>query len=162
MKVETQFLWSPQMVGKTIFIDNEVKIFVQDVGEQQNSNLFEEGLNLITNKVTPKRRDYIEKMLRLVLPTIDMGLEDTLRKSRDIGHLIAFVCDIALHKNKRLAHPDAYHKDFNKYVANLFAEYYLDECFNRYVKINDEDCVPVPEFLVKPDFYTFIQKSLAC
>ena len=135
MKVETQFLWSPQMVGKTIFIDNEVKIFVQDVGEQQNSNLFEEGLNLITNKVTPKRRDYIEKMLRLVLPTIDMGLEDTLRKSRDIGHLIAFVCDIALHKNKRLAHPDAYHKDFN--LINCYNEKILP-IFNYQLTIQKE------------------------
>ena len=57
MKVETQFLWSPQMVGKTIFIDNEVKIFVQDVGEQQNSNLFEEGLGIVIGI------DKVEQML---------------------------------------------------------------------------------------------------
>lgn len=162
MKVEKTLFWSPQMVGKTIFINDKVKIFVQDLGEQQNSDLFAEGLNLITTKVSEQRREYIEKMLMLVLPEKDAGIEDTLRKSCQIGHLIAFVCDIALHNNKRLAHPDAYHKNFNIYVANLFTEYYLADCFNKYKKINDRGCVPVPEFLVKPDFYTFIQKSLAC
>ena len=146
------------MIGKTFIINDKLAIFVQDLAEQQNSNLFEEGLKLITTKVTPKRKSYIEKMMSLVLPTTDMTLDDMLRRSRDIGHIIAFVCDIALHKNKKLAHPQAYDKDFNKYVANLFREYYLDGAFERYVHLG-EDTVPVPEFLVSPKKYNFVTKT---
>ena len=146
------------MIGKTFIINDKLAIFVQDLAEQQNSDLFEEGLKLITTKVTPKRKSYIEKMMSLVLPTTDMALNDMLRRSRDIGLIIAFVCDIALHKNKKLAHPQAYDKDFNKYVANLFREYYLDGAFERYVHFG-EDTVPVPEFLVSPEKYNFVTKT---
>ena len=146
------------MIGKTFIINDNLAIFVQDLAEQQNSDLFEEGLKLITTKVTPKRKSYIEKMMSLVLPTTDMALNDMLRRSRDIGLIIAFVCDIALHKNKKLAHPQAYDKDFNKYVANLFREYYLDGAFERYVHFG-EDTVPVPEFLVSPEKYNFVTKT---
>ena len=158
MKIDKRLFWSPQMIGKTFIINDKLAIFVQDLAEQQNSNLFEEGLKLITTKVTPKRKSYIEKMMSLVLPTTDMTLDDMLRRSRDIGHIIAFVCDIALHKNKKLAHPQAYDKDFNKYVANLFREYYLDGAFERYVHFG-EDTVPVPEFLVSPEKYNFVTKT---
>lgn len=160
MKIDKKLFWSPQMIGKTFIINDNLAIFVQDLAEQQNSNLFEEGLKLITTKVTPKRKSYIEKMMSLVLPTTDMALEDMLRRSRGIGHIIAFVCDIALHKNKKLAHPQAYDKAFNKYVANLFREYHLDGAFERYVHLG-EDTVPVPEFLIKPEKYDFVKKVLA-
>ena len=160
MKIDKKLFWSPQMIGKTFIINDNLAIFVQDLAEQQNSNLFEEGLKLITTKVTPKRKSYIEKMMSLVLPTTDMTLEDMLRRSRGIGHIIAFVCDIALHKNKKLAHPQAYDKAFNKYVANLFREYHLDGAFERYVHLG-EDTVPVPEFLIKPEKYDFVKKVLA-
>ncbi len=157
MKIDKKLFWSPQMIGKTFIINDNLAIFVQDLAEQQNSNLFEEGLKLITTKVTPKRKSYIEKMMSLVLPTTDMTLEDMLRRSRGIGHIIAFVCDIALHKNKKLAHPQAYDKAFNKYVANLFREYHLDGAFERYVHLG-EDTVPVPEFLIKPEKYDFVKR----
>lgn len=155
MKIDKKLFWSPQMIGKTFIINDKLAIFVQDLAEQQNSNLFEEGLKLITTKVTPKRKSYIEKMMSLVLPTTDMTLDDMLRRSRDIGHIIAFVCDIALHNNKKLAHPQAYHKDFNKYVANLFQEYSLDDAYSRYIQLGDDDLAPIPEFLVSPEMKKF-------
>ena len=48
------------------------------------------------------------------------------------SEFIAFVCDIALHKNPKLAHKTCYHKDFRKYVANLCYNYYLDEDFEQF------------------------------
>ena len=138
--------------GKTFFINKYSAIYVQDVCEQQNSTLFEQGIKLIDSKVTPKRRSYLIKMLTLILPTSDMSMDDMAARSRDVLPIIAFVCDMALHKNKKLAHPVAYDKDFNKYVANLFYQYKLDGAFERYVHLG-EKAVPVPEFLVSPEMY---------
>lgn len=142
------------ITGKIFYINECSAIYVQDVCEQQNSSLFEQGLKLIDSKVSPKRKSYLAKMLTLILPTTDMAQEDMMKRSKDIGHIIAFVCDIALHMNKKLAHPQAYHKDFNKYVANLFQQYQLDGAFQRYVHLG-EDAVPVPEFLVSPEMYNY-------
>ena len=144
--------------GKTFFINGESAIYVQDVCEQQNSTLFEQGIKLIESKVTPKRKSYLIKMLTLILPTSDMSMDDMAARSRDVLPIIAFVCDMALHKNKKLAHPVAYDKDFNKYVANLFYQYKLDGAFERYVHLG-EKAVPVPEFLVSPEMYNFATKT---
>ena len=140
--------------GKTFYINQCSAIYVQDVCEQQNSTLFEQGIKLIDSKVTPKRRSYLIKMLTLILPTSDMSMDDMAARSRDVLPMIAFVCDMALHKNKKLAHPVAYDKDFNKYVANLFYQYKLDGAFERYVRLGEE-AVPVPEFLVSPEMYNY-------
>lgn len=142
--------------GKTFYINGKSAIYVQDLCEIQNSHLFEEGLKLIDTKVSPTRRSYLSQMLGLVLPNANMNLDDMMRKSCDnnIGLIIALVCDIALHKDKKLANPQAYDKDFNKYVANLFREYQLDGAFQRYVHLG-EDTVPVPEFLVSPEMYNW-------
>jgi integrase len=82
-----------------------------------------------------------------------MTLDDMLARSCDnnIGLIIALVCDIALHNNKKLAHPQAYDKDFNKYVANLFHEYCLDGAYSQYIHLAQE-IIPVPEFLTKPKY----------
>ena len=45
--------------GKTFYINKCSAIYVQDVCEQQNSTLFEQGIKLIDSKVTPKRRSYL-------------------------------------------------------------------------------------------------------
>ena len=142
--------------GKTFFINGKSAIYVQDVCEMQNSSLFEDGLKLIDAKVSPTRRSYLAKMFGIVLPNTGMTLDDMIAKSceQNVGHIIALVCDIALHKNKKLAHPQAYDKDFNKYVANLFREYQLDGAFQRYVRLG-EDTVPVPAFLVSPEMYNY-------
>lgn len=140
--------------GKTFYINENSAIYVQDVCEQQNSTLFEQGIKLIDSKVTPKRRSYLIKMLTLILPISDMSMENMMARSCEVVHMIAFVCDIALHKNKKLAHPQAYDKGFNKYVANLFCQYQLEGAFERYVHLG-EDTVPVPEFLVSPEMYNY-------
>ena len=153
----TQVVFIPSRpYGKTFFINDKSAIYVQDVCEMQNSSLFEDGLKLIDAKVSPTRRSYLAKMFGIVLPNTDMTLDDMLARSCDnnIGLIIALVCDIALHKDKKLANPQAYDKDFNKYVANLFREYQLDGAFQRYVHLG-EDTVPVPEFLVSPEMYNW-------
>ncbi len=144
-------------LGKKFHINEKSVIYVQDVAEQQNSILFEQGIELIDSKVTPKRRSYLAKLFRVVLPTEDMIIDDIIHNSckRDVGHIIALVCDIALHNNKKLAHPQAYHKDFNKYVANLFQEYSLDDAYSRYIQLGDDDLAPIPEFLVSPEMKKF-------
>ena len=153
----TQMVFIPgRPYGKTFFINGKSAIYVQDVCEMQNSSLFEDGLKLIDAKVSPTRRSYLAKMFGIVLPNTDMTLDDMMAKSceHNVGLIIALVCDIALHKNKKLAHPQAYDKDFNKYVANLFREYQLDGAFQRYVRLG-EDTVPVPEFFVSPEMYNY-------
>ena len=144
--------------GKTFYINKYSAIYVQDVCEQQNSTLFEQGIKLIESKVTPKRRSYLIKMLTLILPTSDMSMDDMAARSRDVLPIIAFVCDMALHKNKKLAHPVAYDRDFNKYVANLFCEYNLDGAYRQYIYLAQE-ITPVPEFLTKPEKYNFVTKT---
>ena len=157
----TQMVFIPgRPYGKTFFINGKSAIYVQNLCEIQNSSLFEEGLKLIDTKVSPTRRSYLAKMFGIVLPNTDMTLDDILAKSCDnnIGLIIAFVCDIALHKNKKLANPQAYDKDFNKYVANLFREYNLDGAYRQYIYLAQE-ITPVPEFLTKPEKYNFVTKT---
>lgn len=121
-------------VKGNILIFNEKAIFVQDLNEQQNSKLFEEGLKLIYSKVNPNRRNYLNELFNFALPNSNQSPEEVGVQSRKLCSLISLVCDIALHNNKKLAHPDAYHKDFPKYVANLFYQYFLDVSFDLYVK----------------------------
>ena len=148
-------------LGKRFYINDKSTIYIQDIGETQNSTLFEEGLKIIDSKVTPKRKSYLAKLFRAVLPTAGMDMDDMMEKSckQNIGLIIALVCDIALHKNKKLAHPQAYHKDFNKYVANLFQQYRLDDAYSRYIQLGDDYLVTVPEFLVSPEMYNFATKT---
>lgn len=148
------------ITSATIFVEGEVMGFgfihfltknlaVLSLSETQNPILFEKGLNYIMNRVTPKKREFLKKFI------CDLMLEDTgfthkilvengddvekdelidiIKKSNKKHRLIGFVCDIALHNNKRLAHPDAYHKDFNKYIDNLFEVYRLKESFNNWL-----------------------------
>ena len=145
-------------LGKKFYINEKSVIYVQDVSEQQNSTLFEQGINLIDSKVSPKRRSYLAKLFRVVLPTVDMDIDDIMEKSckQNTGRIIAFVCDIALHNNKKLAHPQAYHKDFNKYVANLFQEYELDAGFEQYVQLGAGDLAPIPIFMLNPEMYDWV------
>ena len=108
-------------------------IFVQDINDQQNSQLFIKGLKMIDNLV-PSRKAYLQALFNAMLPSekedaIVVGL-----KSKKLYRLIALVCDIALHSNKKLAHPQAYDKDFKKYVANLFYHYYLDDSYTLFKK----------------------------
>ena len=152
-------IFSPYLpFGKRFDINDESTIYVQDVSKQQNTTLFEEGLKIIDSKVTPKRRSYLAKLFRVVLPTAGMDIDDIMEKSckQNTGRIIAFVCDIALHKNKKLAHPQAYHKDFNKYVANLFQEYSLDSGFEQYVQLGAGDLAPIPTFMVSPEMYDWV------
>lgn len=109
-------------------------IFVQDINEQQNSQLFIKGIEMIDKLLVPSRKSYLQALFNAMLPSekedaIAVGL-----KSKGLYRLIAFVCDIALHKNKKLAHPQAYDKDFKKYVANLFYHYYMDDTYTLFKK----------------------------
>lgn len=108
-------------------------IFVQDINEQQNSQLFIKGIEMIENLV-PSRKAYLQALFNTILPSEKEDAIVVASKSKELYRLIAFVCDIALHRNKKLAHPQAYDKDFKKYVANLFYHYYLDVCYDIFKK----------------------------
>ena len=116
-----------------ICIFNGNAIFVQDVNEQQNSQLFIKGLKMIDNLV-PSRKSYLEALFNAMLPSEKEDVIVVVSKSKELYRLIALVCDIALHSNKKLAHPQAYDKDFKKYVANLFYHYYLDDSYTLFKK----------------------------
>lgn len=121
-------------VKGNICIFNGNAIFVQDINEQQNSQLFIKGIEMIDKLVVPSRKAYLQALFSDIFPSekedaISIGL-----KSKVLYRLIAFVCDIALHSNKKLAHQGAYDKDFKKYVANLFYHYYLDDSYTLFKK----------------------------
>ena len=122
-------------------------IYVQDLCDTQNSPMFEKGIKMIANKVTPKRSNYILRLLQMLLPNSSETQVEIMRKSKNLCSLIAFICDIACHTNKKLAHPQAYDKDFKKYVANLFDIYHLDCAFEQSLKIGS-DKIAIPEYLV--------------
>ena len=133
MEVKTiEFVYD--YVKGNICIFNGNAIFVQDINEQQNSQLFIKGIEIIDKLLVPSRKSYLQALFNTILPSekedaIVVGL-----KSKKLYRLIALVCDIALHNNKKLAHPQAYDKDFKKYVANLFYHYYLDDCYTLFKK----------------------------
>lgn len=118
------------LAGKVFYINENSAIYVQNVCNVQNPTLFEEGVKLIDSKVSPKRKAYLVELLYNVLPKADKDINEIAVTSSHLTSVIAIVCDIALHKNKTLAHPEAYHKDFSKYVANLFCQYGLDDAFS--------------------------------
>ena len=132
-------------------------IYVQDVCDAQNSQLFEKGIKMIVSKVTPKRSNYIIRLLQTLLPNSSEAQVEIMRKSQNLCSMIAFVCDIAAHNNKKLAHPQAYDKDFKKYVANLFDIYHLDCAFEQSLKIGD-DKISIPEYLVYQVIYPEYKK----
>ena len=130
-------------------------IYVQDLNEYQNATLFEKGIKLIANKVTPKRSNYILRMLQMLLPNSSEAQPTIMKISKNLCPLMAFVCDIACHSNKKLANEQAYDKDFKKYVSNLFYQYHLNEAFERTLKLGI-DYISIPEYLVNPAKYNLV------
>lgn len=130
-------------------------IYVQDLCEYQNAALFEKGIKLIANKVTPTRSNYIFHLLQLLLPNSSEAQPTIMKISKNLCPLMSFVCDIACHDNKKLANEQAYDKDFKKYVSNLFYQYHLNEAFERTLKLGG-DYISIPEFLVHPEKYHWV------
>lgn len=130
-------------------------IYVQDLNEFQNSTLFEKGIKLIANKVSPTRSNYILHLLQLLLPNSSEAQPTIMKISKNLCPLMAFVCDIACHSNKKLANQQAYDKDFKKYVSNLFYQYHLNEAFERTLKLGG-DYISIPEYLVHPAKYNLV------
>lgn len=94
-------------------------------------------------------------MLQLLLPNSSEAQLTIMKISKNLCPLMSFVCDIACHSNKKLAHPQAYDKDFKKYVANLFYQYHFDEAFERTLKLGI-DYISIPEYLVNPSKYNCV------
>lgn len=130
-------------------------IYVQNLCEYQNPDLFEKGIKLIASKVTPKRSDYILRMLQMLLPNSSEEQTTIMKLSKNLCPLMSFVCDIACHDNKKLANQQAYDKDFKKYVSNLFYQYHLNEAFERTLKLGI-DYISIPEYLVHPAKYNLV------
>ena len=136
--------------GQVFYINENLAIYVQDLDGKQNPKLFEEGLKLIDSKVSPKRKEYLVELLNTVLPKAEIDTNEIVIKSKPLVSVIAFVCDIALHNDKLLAHPRAYHKDFPKYVANLFYQYGLDDAYDVYHTMGVRGLSVIPQHLFKP------------
>lgn len=130
-------------------------IYVQNLCEYQNPDLFEKGIKMIASKVTPKRSNYILRLLQMLLPNSSEAQLDIMRKSKNLCPLMSFVCDIACHSDKHLANEQAYNKNFKKYVANLFNQYHFDEAFERTLKLGG-DYISIPEFLVHQEKYNWV------
>lgn len=97
--------------------------FVQDVNEEQNLELFKKGLSTIL--AMEGDRGFF---LRIFADFMLMTLEDFKNKKAadpKYCHFIAFVCDLANHKNLK-DWVGIYDEDFSKFVANLCYNYYLD------------------------------------
>jgi hypothetical protein len=143
--------------GIITFLDKS--IYVQDLNDFQNSQMFEKGIKLIDSKVTELRRRYLLELLQLLLPNSSETQVEIMKKSKRLCPVISFVCDIAAHDNKKLAHPEAYDKDFKKYVANLFYHYFMDEGFEIYQYYMDEGFEhtvklgSIPDIFVCPEKY---------
>ena len=110
--------------GAFFNFENGGKIWVLDLGNIQNSKLFEKGLKLIFTKVTKRRAEYL---LTLIDHFSKMGQDKY--STEQYCRFLALICDIALHNKPKLAHKSAYNKAFDRYVANLFYQYYIDDAF---------------------------------
>lgn len=127
--------------GEFIFFEHNSKgWYVQNLHEQQNADVFCEGIKLIF-KMDGKRGAFLQRFVTMMAKTFDEG---GWFGKVSYSQFIAFVCDVALHKNPKLAHETCYHKDFKKYVANLCYNYYLDEDFEQF-KV-DEYSVVYPRY----------------
>lgn len=126
--------------GAFFNFENGGKIWVLDLGNTQNSKLFEKGLKLIFTKVNESRAKYLTT---LIDHFSNMG-EDKY-STEQYCHFIALICDIALHNSPKLAHSGAYDKVFNRYVANLFYHYYIDDAFEVWKSLGGYNLV-IPEF----------------
>jgi hypothetical protein len=128
--------------GAYFNFENSGKIWVYDAGNIQNPKLFEKGLKLIFTKVNESRANYL---LALIDHFSKLG-EDKYC-TEQYCHFLALICDIALHDKPKLAHSGAYDKAFNRYVANLFYHYYIDDAFEVWKSLGCNALV-IPEFLM--------------
>lgn len=130
------------ITGAFFTFENGGKIWVQDAKKIQNSKLFEEGLNLINTKVNPSRAEYLKRLVGYFSRQSDDKIT-----TEPYCHFVALICDIACHKDKKLCMPSCYDKIFNKYVANVFYNYYLDDSFTiwKLMEVVPNDMLPMPE-----------------
>lgn len=118
------------------------KIWVLDLGNTQNSKLFEKGLKLIFTKVNESRAIYL---LTLIDHFSKLGQDKY--STEQYCRFLALICDIALHDKPKLAHSGAYDKAFDRYVANLFYHYYIDDAFEVWKNLGGFALV-IPECLM--------------
>ena len=105
--------------------------FVQDVNDQQNLELFLEGLKTIST-MEGKRGAFLRDFIAFMLMTLE-DFKNGKAADPKYCHFIAFVCDLANHNNLK-NWEGVYHKDFSKFVDNLCWNYYLDEDWKEYEK----------------------------
>lgn len=114
--------------------EEQIGWIVQDLAETQNATLFYKGLDIIFTKLDDKIGKFLRAYASFMRHTIQDGYVFT---NSSYAKFIAFVCDLALHGNPKLANPSAYHKDFTKYMENLCRYYHLDEDFELFKKNED-------------------------
>lgn len=128
--------------GAFFNFENGGKIWVLDLGNTQNSKLFLKGLELISTKVNESRANYL---LALIDHFSKLGQDKY--STEQYCSFIALICDIALHDKPKLAHNGAYDKAFNRYIANLFYHYYIDDAFEVWKNLGGYALV-IPECLM--------------
>lgn len=134
---------------KTIYVTNtetNCGYYVQDLGKQQNPDLFIKGISII-EKMKGKRGEFLNLFLTKMGKPFHYTMSDkgSVFTNERYCSFIAFVCDIANHKNLT-NWKGVYHKDFPKFVSNICWNYYLDADFEKF-KAGD-----MPTF----DFYSAV------
>ena len=121
------------MERANIFSIDGKDLIVMDVSKRHNPKLFEQGCNLIYKKITNdlKRRNFISVLLRYYA-----DCEGEFFLTDEYNHFIAFICEIALYNNRKLRNPYLFHSSFEKYVANVFVHYNLEEVFGSFKLMN--------------------------
>lgn len=120
--------------GKWIVLaDNQRGWLVQDISDEQNTEIFKKGLKIIF-EMDGKRGDFLKTFVMQMANTFSEVQPKCGEES--YCNFIAFVCDIAQHK-KLKNWEGVYHKAFPKFVGNLCWNYYLDGDWELYKKGKD-------------------------
>jgi hypothetical protein len=93
-------------------------VFVQDLREIQNADVFMKGIKYIDKFACKTQRDICWDLLRKMQREED-------KASQWYCRMIAFFCDLGLWDNKKLCQAEVWHKDFPKYLHNNMYNYYL-------------------------------------
>lgn len=95
-------------------------IWVQDLEDFQNAENFIKGIEYIDKYARPKSIDSMFGML------LFMQYNFGKLSNEQYSTLVAMFCEIGVWKDKKLVNKGLYHKDFQKYLANVLWNYELE------------------------------------
>ena len=120
------------MKGANVFAIDGKDMIVMDISKRLNPKLFEQGCHLVYTKMTKDEelQAFISILLRYYA-----DCEGEFFYTNEYNHFIAFICEIALYNDRELRNPYLFHSSFDKYVANVFAHYDLEESLDQFKKM---------------------------